>query len=106
MPDIDSQLSTTVIREMIRHENDVTNHRIIHGGICRPVRKHLVTRLAEKSLAAHVSIIKCHSTSAYLFRFVIGLFLLSQCTATGHSSASAQERLLPTESDLSRNPAL
>src|SRR5580765_5266680 len=35
----------------------------IHCGICRPVRKHLAPRLAKKSLAAHVSIIKCHSTS-------------------------------------------
>jgi hypothetical protein len=29
MPDVDSRLYTTVIREMIRHENDVTNHRIM-----------------------------------------------------------------------------
>ena len=29
MHDVDPQLYTTVIREMIRHENDVTNHRIM-----------------------------------------------------------------------------
>jgi hypothetical protein len=29
MHDIDPRLYTTVIREMIRHENDVTNHRIM-----------------------------------------------------------------------------
>ena len=29
MHDVDSRLYTTVIREMIRHENDVTNHRIM-----------------------------------------------------------------------------
>ena len=42
----------------------------------------------------------------YQFLFVIGLFLLGACTATGHTSASSQELPLPTESDLSRNPAL
>src|SRR5436190_13009705 len=29
MHDVDPRLYTTVIREMIRHENDVTNHRIM-----------------------------------------------------------------------------
>jgi hypothetical protein len=29
MHDLDPRLYTTVIREMIRHENDVTNHRIM-----------------------------------------------------------------------------
>jgi hypothetical protein len=29
MHDVDAQLYTTVIREMFRHENDVTNHRIM-----------------------------------------------------------------------------
>jgi len=29
MHDVDPQLYTTVIREMFRHENDVTNHRIM-----------------------------------------------------------------------------
>ena len=29
MHDVDPQFYTTVIREMIRHENDVTNHRIM-----------------------------------------------------------------------------
>lgn len=29
MPDVDPNLYTTVIREMLRHENDVTNHRIM-----------------------------------------------------------------------------
>jgi len=29
MPDVEPRLYPTVIREMIRHENDVTNHRIM-----------------------------------------------------------------------------
>jgi len=41
----------------------------------------------------------------YQFLFVIGLFLLGACMATG-TFASSQELPLPTESDLSRNPAL
>jgi HEAT repeat protein/outer membrane protein assembly factor BamB len=40
------------------------------------------------------------------YLFVIGLFLLSACTATRHAFASSQELPLPTESDLSRNPAV
>ena len=35
----------------------------IHCGIC----SSLASRLAEKSLAAHVSVIKCHSTSVHCF---------------------------------------
>lgn len=42
----------------------------------------------------------------YQFLFVIGLFLLGACTATRHTFASSQELPLPTELDLSRNPAL
>ncbi len=40
------------------------------------------------------------------YLLVIGLFLLGACTATPHASASFQELPLPTESDLSRDPAL
>ena len=41
MHDVDPRLYTTVIREMIRHENDVTNHRImwlliVQGLIAKP----------------------------------------------------------------------
>ncbi len=50
--------------------------------------------------------VQCLVANAYPFRFVIGLFLLGACLATGHASASSQELPLPTESDLSRNPAL
>jgi outer membrane protein assembly factor BamB len=42
----------------------------------------------------------------YQFLFVTGLFLLGAGTATRHTFASSQELPLPTESDLSRNPAL
>jgi HEAT repeat protein/outer membrane protein assembly factor BamB len=42
----------------------------------------------------------------YQLLFVIGLFLLGACTAPRHASASSQELPLPTESDLSGNPAL
>ena len=38
--------------------------------------------------------------------FVIGLLLLGVCAAIRHASASSQELPLPTESELSRNPAL
>src|SRR5580765_7470557 len=40
------------------------------------------------------------------FRFLIGLFLLGACTATGHASGSSQELPLPTASELSRNSAV
>jgi HEAT repeat protein len=83
MPDVDPQLHTTVIREMIRHENDVTNHRIMW-----------------------LLIVQRRVASACLFRFFIGLFLLGACAATRSTSASSLELPLPTESDLSRNPAL
>ena len=59
MHDVEPRLYTTVIREMIRHENDVTNHRIMWLLI--------VQRLVA---------------NAYQFLFVIGLFLLGACTAT------------------------
>ena len=42
----------------------------------------------------------------YQFLLVLGLLLLGACTATRHASASSQELPLPTESELSRNPAL
>src|SRR5664279_2244032 len=38
--------------------------------------------------------------------FVIGLCLLGACTAARHASAASPELPLPTESDLSRKPAL
>ncbi len=38
--------------------------------------------------------------------FFLGLFLLGACLGTGDTFASSQELPLPTESDLSRNPAL
>ncbi len=38
--------------------------------------------------------------------FVIGLFLLGACTATGQTSASSQKSGLPSESELSGNAAL
>src|SRR6516165_3514475 len=68
----------TVIREMIRQENDVTNHRIMWLISCR----HLVVNPCP-------------------FLLVIGLLLLGACTST-----ASQEAPLPTESDLSRTPAL
>ena len=40
------------------------------------------------------------------YLFLIGLFLLGACTATGHASASLEELPPPTESELSKNPAL
>src|SRR6266404_7600207 len=40
------------------------------------------------------------------FLFVIGLFLPGGCTSSRHASAASRELPLPTESDLSRNPAL
>jgi HEAT repeat protein len=43
---------------------------------------------------------------SYQFLFVMALFLLSAGTATWRTFASSQESPLPTESDLSRNPAL
>jgi len=42
----------------------------------------------------------------YPFLLVTGLFLLGLCTASGRASASSSEPPLPTESGLSRNPAL
>jgi hypothetical protein len=83
MHDVDPRLYTTVIREMIRHENDVMNHRIMWLLI--------VQRLVA---------------NAYQFRFVFGLFLLGECLGSVPTSASSQELPLPTESKLSRNPAL
>ena len=44
MHDVAPQLYTTVIREMIRHENDVTNHRIMWLLIVQGlIAKHNVT---------------------------------------------------------------
>ena len=43
----------------------------IHCGIC----SSLAPRLAKKSLAAHVSIIKCHSTSHFSRYVFVGLLL-------------------------------
>ena len=34
MHDVEPQFYTAVIREMIRHENDVTNHRLMWLLIC------------------------------------------------------------------------
>ncbi|MCM3903312.1 MAG: hypothetical protein ND866_16535, partial [Pyrinomonadaceae bacterium] len=42
----------------------------------------------------------------YQFLFAVGLFLLGACIASGHTSALSQEPPPPTESRLSRNPAL
>ena len=42
----------------------------------------------------------------YQFLFAIGLFLLGACIASGHTSALSQEPPPPTQSRLSRNPAL
>jgi HEAT repeat protein/outer membrane protein assembly factor BamB len=51
-------------------------------------------------------IVQRRVANAYQFLLVIGLLLLSACMASGNASASSQELLLPTESGLSRNPAL
>src|SRR5438445_1520771 len=83
MHDVDPRLYTTVIREMFWDENDVTNHRIMW----LIDFQHLVANSCQ-------------------FLFVIGLFLLGACNATGQTSAASQEVPLPTESDLSRNPGL
>jgi HEAT repeat protein/outer membrane protein assembly factor BamB len=83
MHDVDPRLHTTVIREMIRHENDVANHRVV--GLLN------VQRLVA---------------AAYPFLLVIGLLLLGACMASGRSSTLSQELPLPTESDLSRNASL
>ena len=40
MHDVEPHLYTTVIREMIRHENDVTNHRIMWLLIGQGLMRH------------------------------------------------------------------
>src|SRR5260221_14445649 len=72
-----------VIREMIRHENDLTRHRIMW----LIKFQHLVATPCP-------------------FLLVIGLLLLGGCNATLQTSTASQEVPLPTESGLSRNPAL
>ncbi|HXJ73931.1 MAG TPA: hypothetical protein VNM37_13815, partial [Candidatus Dormibacteraeota bacterium] len=58
MHDVDPRLYTTVIREMIRHENDVTNHRIMwlligQGLIANAfVTAGKISREAESALAS------------------------------------------------------
>jgi len=42
----------------------------------------------------------------YQLLFIVGLLLLGAGTASGHTSVSSRKLPLPTESDLSRNPAL
>ena len=68
---------------MIRHENDVTKHRIMW----LIKFQHLVANPRP-------------------FLLVIGLLLLGACNATRQTSTASQEAPLPTESGLSRNPAL
>ena len=63
--DVQPNLYPTVIRDMNRHENDVTNHRIMW-------------LLNVQRLVAN----------AYQFLFVIGLFLLGACMASGRTSTS------------------
>jgi outer membrane protein assembly factor BamB len=68
---------------MIRHENDVTKHRIMW----LIKFQHLVATPCP-------------------FLLVIGVLLLGTCNATVQTSTASQEVPLPTESGLSRNPAL
>ena len=63
---------------MVRHENNVTNHRIMRLINCR----HLVANSCP-------------------FLLVIGLLLLAACTST-----ASPQTPLPTDRSLSRNPAL
>jgi hypothetical protein len=81
MPDVEPHLYPTVIREMIRHENDVTNHRIMwlligQGLIANAyvgagsVRDELVSILAPVgilvSLSAFVILYKSYHARGYL----------------------------------------
>ena len=81
MPDVEPHLYPTVIREMIRHENDVTNHRIMwlligQGLIANAyvgagaVRADIVAVLAPVgilvSLSAFVILYKSYQARGYL----------------------------------------
>ena len=56
--DVDPRMYTTVLREMIRHENDLTNHRIMwlligQGLIANAfVTANKISREAESALAS------------------------------------------------------
>ncbi len=79
--EFDPRIHTAIIREMFRHENEVTNQRI--------------TWLSNFQRVV---------TNAYPFRFIIGLYLLCACMVAGHASTTSLELPLPTESELSSNP--
>ena len=73
----------TAIAGKIRHEHAVTNHRIA-GSLD-------LQRLIGNALP---------------FLLAMGLLLLGSCLASGRTSTSSRELPLPTEAELSRNPAL
>src|SRR5262245_46044728 len=83
MLDVDPRLHATVIREMVQHENDVTNHRIMR------------LNNSQHRVATPCPLL-----------LITGMLLLGACQATPQTSTASQESPLPTESSLSRNPAL
>jgi hypothetical protein len=80
MHEVDPQLYTTVIREMFRHENDVTNHRVIwwcNNGQALVALGWLIAlfMIASTALAqtdsTFVRIDPANTTSGYLARLLI-----------------------------------
>src|SRR5262245_28320470 len=73
MHDVEPRLYTTVIREMIRHENDVTNHRIMwlllgQGLIANAYVSAGVARIDVASILAPVWILVTLSAFVILYK--------------------------------------